>query len=452
MAQNNTLNLKLGISYKDILHTILPIFIALSIPTISFVVNNIFISKIGQAEMGTGLIAGVYFLLFTAVGYGLNGGLQSILSRRAGEENILGISKTFFNGLCINVFISIAAIVFTYFITPIIMDYFLNNTLGKSNDTMEFLRIRMISLPFLLCIQLFSSFFISVNKAFYIVVITITTTVLNIFLDYSLIFGHFGFNAFGFNGAAYASVFADIIGFIVALGILFIFKFYKKYFLFKHTILNTTICKSIFKQSAPLIFQNFISIGSWLFFFFLVNNYGTEQSAISSIMRNMFAISTTLVWASGSATNTMVSNLIGQNKPDLVWPLIKRILLVCVGFTILMCIAMNVAPHLFIDLFDNNGLLYNNTLPVFRVISFVIIFMSVSCIFLNASTGTGNPNFNLKVECFAVICYLIYSSLAAKYFHLSLTYLWLNEFVYWSAILIIIYPFMLSNKWRNKQI
>jgi multidrug resistance protein, MATE family len=452
MAISSNLGLKVNIGYKDIFKTILPIFIALSIPNISFIANNYFFSQLGQNEMGVGLIAGVYFLLFTAIGYGLNAGLQSIMSRRAGEEDIMGMSKTFFNGLCINVVIGFVGILFTYTIAPLLFDYFLINLPGKSQETSAYLKIRILSLPLLMLIQLLGSLFISVNKAFFIIFITITETIANIFFDYAFIFGNFGFKAMGFNGAAYASIIADVLGIIVGISTVLIFKLNKRFSLFKFMAFNASICKRIFLQSAPLVFQNIISIGSWLFFFFLINDYGKTASAISSIMRNIFAISTTLVWASGSATNSMVSNVMGQNKPHLVWPLIKRMLLICVSWAAILCVLMNIFPHAFIDIFDKDGSLFTETLPVLKVISIVTLFLSVSCILLNASTGTGNPTFNLKVEIFAVICYLTYSYLSAKVYHLSLTYLWLNEFVYWTAILIIIYPFLLSKKWRNTKL
>ncbi len=446
-----TKTLQRGISYKEIAMTVLPLFVALSIPNISFIANNYFYAQIGESEMGEGLIAGVYFLLFTAIGYGLNNGIQTILSRRAGENNITGIKHTLYNAIMVNIAIGFVAILFTWFIAPFIFRYFVGDN-AKTNHVIYFLRIRILSLPLLLCIQLFGAFLIATNKAAFIIIITIVETAINVFFDYSFIFGHYGFKAMGFYGAAYASVLADIGGFIVALLILLVFKFHTRYSLFATQRMQVNIVKNIFKQSAPLVFQNFLSIGSWLFFFFLISNYGQRESAISSIMRNMFAVCTTLLWACGSTTNTLVSNIIGQGKAHLVWKLIRRMLFISITWSLLVCIFMNAYPHILIDIFDKTGALYNDALPVYKVISVVIIFISVSTILLNASTGTGNPAFNLKVEIFAIICYLIYSYLSAKVYHWSLPYLWMNEFVYWAAIIIVILPFLISDKWKGAKV
>jgi multidrug resistance protein, MATE family len=440
--------LQRGISYKEIAKTLLPLFIALSIPNISFIANNYFYAQIGEGEMGEGLICGVYFLLFTAIGYGLNNGVQTILSRRAGENNVTGIKQNLYNAIVVNIAIGILAIIFTWFIAPFILTYFMGNT-AKTNHIVYFLRIRIISLPLLLCIQLCGAFLIATNKAAYIIIITLVETVINIFFDYTFIFGHYGFKPMGFYGAAYASLLADVLGFIAAIVILLVFKFHKNYALFRRQKIESAIIRNIFKQSAPLVFQNFLSIGSWLFFFFLISNYGQRESAISSIMRNMFAVCGTLLWACGNTTNTLVSNIIGQGKQYLVWKLIRRMLFISFSWSLIVCILMNMFPHVLIDIFDKTGTLYNDALPVYKVISVVIIFISVSTVLLNASTGTGNPAFNLKVEIFAIVCYLIYSYLSAKVYHWSLPYLWMNEFVYWTAIIIVILPFLLSGKWKH---
>ena len=56
---------------------------------------------------------------------------------------------------------------------------------------------------------------------------------INIILDFLLIKGRYGFPALGFNGAAVASVIAEIVGFFVVLIVLFRTGLKKQYGLFK---------------------------------------------------------------------------------------------------------------------------------------------------------------------------------------------------------------------------
>ena len=56
---------------------------------------------------------------------------------------------------------------------------------------------------------------VGTNQSKFLIIGTATEALFNIFFDYSLIFGHFGFTAMGLNGAAYASIIAEIMGLLV---------------------------------------------------------------------------------------------------------------------------------------------------------------------------------------------------------------------------------------------
>ena len=72
--------------------------------------------------------------------------------------------------------------------------------------------------------------------------------------------------------------------------------------------------------------QYFISVATWLVFFLLIESRGTMAKAISNTMRNVFGLAGVFVWAFAGTSNAMVSNLIGQQRQDMVIPAIKKIM------------------------------------------------------------------------------------------------------------------------------
>ena len=72
-------DLKVGISNKQILKIALPISLAMLVPQINFVVNNVFLGKLGEKELAIAGITGVIYLVFALIGNGLNS--QSALCR-----------------------------------------------------------------------------------------------------------------------------------------------------------------------------------------------------------------------------------------------------------------------------------------------------------------------------------------------------------------------------------
>src|SRR5688572_32161871 len=100
------MELKLSTGYKTILNLAMPISLAMLVPQINFITNNIFLGGLGQKELAVAGITGVYFLIFAVIGNGLNNGLQALISRRAGQDLPKEIGRIFFHGVWIALIIS----------------------------------------------------------------------------------------------------------------------------------------------------------------------------------------------------------------------------------------------------------------------------------------------------------------------------------------------------------
>jgi len=73
-------NLQVGISNRQIIKIALPISLAILVPQINFITNNIFLGNYSQHALAVASITGVYYLIFAMIGYGLNSGLQTLIS------------------------------------------------------------------------------------------------------------------------------------------------------------------------------------------------------------------------------------------------------------------------------------------------------------------------------------------------------------------------------------
>ena len=87
-AENTTPSLQVNIDSKQILTISLPIALAILVPQLNFITNNIFLGALSSQALAIGGITGVYYLIFGVMGQGLNNGLHALISRRAGENRI----------------------------------------------------------------------------------------------------------------------------------------------------------------------------------------------------------------------------------------------------------------------------------------------------------------------------------------------------------------------------
>jgi Na+-driven multidrug efflux pump len=439
----------MNIGYKQILQMSLPISFAILVPQFNFLINSFFLSRLGPGNMGASGITGVYYLIFSAIGFGLNNGLQALISRRGGQEREKEIGKLFVQSIYITLCIALAGILITYTVAPFIFEKNTNPELYQKS--MGFLYIRIWGLPFLYLYQMRNGLLVGTNQSKLLVWGTLAETLSNIVLDYGLIFGNLGLPNLGFNGAAYASVCAEFIGMLVVFALINAKGMRQRFGLFESFKFDWETTKTILIQSSPLVMQYGISIVSWEFFFILVSHDGPMALDISQLMRLLFGFFGIFIWAFAATANTMVSNIIGQGMRKRVMILIGRIILLSSGSTLLIFIPLQFFPRELLLLFNEDPTYLDAAIPVLRVVSIAILIMSVSTICLNSVTGTGNTRINLMIEAVTILMYCIYIYLVMEVFDLSIAWGWASELLYWTSILILSLSYLKSGNWDNER-
>lgn len=445
------INLQLNISNRQILSIALPISASIIVPQVNFITNNIFLGGLGQKALALAGITGVYYLIFAVVGHGLNNGLQALISRRAGENRIDAIGNLFWQGVRISLVFAAIGILLTWFVAPLVLKWSLHDD-ESVKVAVRFLNIRILGLPFLYVYQMRNALLVGTNQSKYLILGTATEAIVNIFFDYGLIYGKMGMPALGFDGAAYASIIAEFAGLAVIFIVIHLKGISKQLELFKSWGYDAANTKLILKQSSPLILQHTISITSWEFFYILIEHHGDQALAVSNTMRNIFGFFGCFTWAFAATANTMVSNVIGQGMHDRVIELVHKLIKWSVGFAVIVCIFLNIFPHAFLSIYGQGEDFIAAAIPVLRVVSLALVLMSVSVIWLNAVTGTGNSKMNLATETAAIILYCIYNYIVLEKLNLPITWGWASEAIYWSTLLIPSFWYMRSGRWKTRMI
>jgi len=445
MATSINTNLQVSVTNRQILQIALPISASLIIPNVNFITNNIFLGGLGITELGNAGITGVYYLVLMVGGNGLGNALQAIISRKGGEGKPEDIHKVFAQGIRIVLWFALGGMLFTWFVAPACLRPFIRPE--EFRQEIDFLRIRVWGLPFLFMFQAGNAFLVGTLNSRFLLVGTIGQAVINIFFDYTLIYGALSFPQLGFNGAAFASIIAEISGMIIVYIVIFRMGLKKEFSLFKSFRYDKIYSKVVLKISAPLVLQFVLSTVTWLVFFILLEQYGERAKAISNAMRTIFALVGVMIWAFASTSNTMVSNLIGQGLESKVVKAINKIAWFSIGTTVCILVILNVYPDHFLGLFGQDKLFVKEAIPVLRVVSLGMIMMSIASIWLNAVTGTGKTKMNLVIEVAAILFYLVYTFIIVKKLHLSLAVVWSNELVYWLLIFVVSFWFIKKGNW-----
>jgi MATE family multidrug resistance protein len=446
-------SLQFKITNKQILKLTLPVSIAILVPQLNFITNNIFLGHYSTTTLAVASITGVYYLIFASIGFALNNGLLALISRRAGENRPDEIGKIFNQGIFTALLIAAVAVTVSYTFTPTLLRSILHEP-EKAEMAISFIQIRIWGLPFLYIYQLRNALLIGTNQSKYMVMGTVAEAIANVVFDYTLIFGKWGLPELGFNGAAYASIIAEFVGMFVIYIVIHQKGIAQQYALFKNLRWDKKNASLITAMSAPLVFQHAISIMSWELFYILIerNQPADNPQAISNVMRNVFGMFGCMSWAFASTSNSMVSNIIGQGKHEQVIPVIKKIVKLSTGIALVLCLLLNLFPHLFLSIFGQSDEFIQEGIPVIRVVSLAMILMSFSVVWLHAVTGTGNTKVTFLIEAVTIILYCVFIYVVLEKLKLSITIGWMSEWLYWTCMFIPAFFYLRSGHWKKKVI
>ncbi len=442
-------SLQVDTSVKGILLLTLPISLAKLVPELNYLFNAVFLSQLGVKELGLVGLVGVYYLIFSAIGYGLNNALLAIMSRRAGENNRDAIFLTLWYGLVVGTILALVTIVFTYFCIEHIL---IATGVDEAGAKMaaEFLKIRMWGLLFLYAYQMQNAYLVSLQRSKFLLFGALIASVSNVYLDYAMIFGHFGFPEMGFNGAAYASVISEILGMVTVFAVIYFSKISIKEGIKYHWEIQKKTISLVLRQAWPLMGQYAISTFAWWIFFILVNrNYNETEQGVSQVMRNLFGLSGIFTWAFGSSTNTIISNIIGQGKINEIRRTLFRIMAISgIGISFFIAV-INIWPSVFLGFYGLGEDFLAEAIGPLRVVTIAMLILGVGVILLNAVIATGKTIVVFWIEFAGIFSYLLYVFLVIEIWKMDHLTAWMSEWVYWSVMAFLSIVYLWKGKWKK---
>lgn len=440
--------MKVQLTYKQIWQIAYPMMISGVTQNIINVTDTAFLGRVGEVELGASAIAGVFYFAMVMIGFGFTLGAQILIARRLGEGKPDDVGKIIDHQLIILSILATFIFAFMFFFSRTLLKY-----LVKSEEiyfaSITFIDFRAWGIFFSFLSFLFRAFYLGIGRTQIIIWSTAVTALVNIILDYLLIFGYYGFPKMGIGGAALASVIAEIAGVLVVVLNVYHKRLAQQYLLFSFSKIDFSLIKKISSLSTPMVFQYFISLASWFLFFVMIERMGEHELAISNILRSIYMAYMIPTWGFASATNTMVSNVIGQEKHDEVMKMVRKIASLSFLTSFALCLTIIFFPKPIISFYTNDQMLIDDSVAVLFVLIPILILFSTSTIFFNSVTGSGGTRYSLMSETIAVSAYLVYIACSVFVFHWGLVSAWGSELLYWMILIVMAYYYLHREKWKD---
>ncbi len=438
-------------TYADIWRISWPIMLSSVANTVINITDVAFLARVGETELAASALAGVFYFVLVMIGVAVGIGSQILMSRKAGENDAIGLGKIFDHSLILLLSIGLILMSLVYFVVPSFMQIVVQSQ-PIADAAIHYLKARAWALPFMMMLVSLRCFYTSITLTRIITYTTVIMMLLNVLLGYLLVFGNWGFPKMGITGAGLASAISEVVAALYALLYTFLHSSFKKFNLFSFRNIKTKIGMEILQLSSPIVLQHFLSMGAWFIFFLLIEKSGQHALAISNVVRSVYMILMTPVWGYSQSCNSMVSNLIGQRKSNEVLVFTGKIVTISLITSLIVVLLTVVFSSVIFSLVTADAQLVHDSMGSFYVISGATIFFSVSMILLSAVSGTGRTDIAMFIEIINIFFYLLFVFVCTKVLFTSVEVVWFSEIQYWLLMGLFSYFYLRSNRWKAESI
>lgn len=447
---NGCLEMKTKITNREIWSIALPIMLGNMAQTIINFTDTAFLGHLGVVALGASMLAGLFYFVFTTVAAGFATGIQIIVARRFGEKRYDRVGVIFEHG---SMFVLLLGLLL-FAILCLFSDHTLYWLIDSPNiyeASLEYIKYRKFGIIFVCFNFLYRALYVGISKTKVITYSTIIMAVVNIVLDYCLIFGNWGLPKMGIGGAALASLSAEVSAFLFFTLYSYVTLRKKEFAMFKHHRFESELMGSILKLSTPTMIQKLFSFGVWFLFFVLIEKMGETATGISSITRSIYMILIMPCFAFSTTTNTLVSRVIGEGHADQVFSTIAKILKNCLWCTIPIVAIVAIFPMQIIGIYTDDMSFAQLVVPSIFVICGGTIFQGIGNAYFEAVSGTGNTSAALYLESVILVIYLLFI-VAMTHLSTRVEYVWFAEILYGVLLGVICFLYMKFAKWDKKRI
>lgn len=300
---------------KEVLHLALPAVGEMILYMMIWVFDTMMVGQYGgQVAVSTvGLSSEIlYTLLNIFIAYGVSVGTVSLISRRLGGNEKDFAEEYATLGLLLGGILSLILFLITFFASPIILKY-----AGAKSDVLKYgimyMKIVSIGMFFHMLMNVLNSILRGGKNTKTPLLASVIINIINLFLDWVLIFGKLGFPEWGIRGAAIATAIAHISGFV------FIATYVAKHSQIKPRLkyvnnFSFKRCKELIKLSMPSSFQEAAFSVIKLLGSVMIMNLGELSFAANQITTTIESVSFMPGNGFAVATTTLVGHKVGEKK------------------------------------------------------------------------------------------------------------------------------------------
>ncbi|WP_220387753.1 MATE family efflux transporter [Sporomusa ovata] len=442
------------VTYRHIVKISYPVVLSMLAMNIMVFVDRTFVAQYNLTQFAAMMPAGFFAIAVANIFTGIIGYVSVLVAQYYGAGRYRDCAASMWQGIYLSLFFVLAL----FMLSPFLANTF--QIMGHAGDLLQYEGeyFRLIILAE--CVQLFSiaffSFYRGIGDTRTTMYVGIVTNIVNIVLDWLLVFGKYGLPEMGMLGSGMATIISCTIGLILYVLLLSKKKFEYQYNISKIYNFNRSLLNKLLKFGLFAGVQSFVDTGYFSLLLIIIGATGEFNLTCANIAFAIEAISILPVIGITTAVGIIAGQERGANRLENIAVVTKKGIMVGLCFILVIITVCSFSPGFLISFFNSeqkqeNVLLINNTtILLLRLTSIWLVFDTIHLTIGSVLQSLGDTKFMMVI--YAVVPFLFYVILPYVFCVVAqfpLVWLWITLLGYSVIMTILVTNRFLNGKWKS---
>ena len=443
--------------YREVLVVAIPLILSTATWSVQHFVDRMFLTWYSPEAIAAALPAGMLNFSMVSIFMGTAGYVTTFVAQYYGAERYARIGPALWQGVYVSLLGGLAIVCAIPFAEPVFR-LVGHSPLVQQNEVAYFEILCMGGGAYSASYAL-SGFFSGRGKTWPVLWVNVATTVVNLVLDYVLIFGRWGFPELGIRGAGIATVVAGVFSLLLFFALLCSRSNNNTFHTIKGWRLERDLFVRLLRYGFPSGVQFFLEMAGFTAFVLLVGRLGIASLAATNIAFNINTLAFMPMIGCGIAVSVLVGQYLGGDKPERAQSAVYSGFHLTLAYMLSIAAAYVLVPDVFVAPFalraDPGGFseIYGYSIILLRFVAIYSVFDTMNIVFCSAIKGAGDTRYVMLITVIlSVFLFIIPVYLTVVVFEFGLMIAWGFATVYITLLGLIFYLRFLGGKWKTMRV
>ncbi len=443
--------------YREVLVVAIPLVLSTATWSVQHFVDRMFLTWYSPEAIAAAMPAGMLNFSMVSIFMGTAGYVTTFVAQYYGAKRYHRIGPALWQGVYVSLLGGLVIVCAAPFSVPIFR-LVGHSPLVQQNEV-EYFQILCLGGGAFSASYALSGFFSGRGKTWPVLWVNAATTVVNLILDYALIFGHWGFPELGIRGAGIATVVAGVFSLLMFFGLLCSRSNNHTFHTIKGWRLERDLFVRLLRYGFPSGVQFFLEMAGFTAFVLLVGRLGIASLAATNIAFNINTLAFMPMIGCGIAVSVLVGQYLGGDKPDHAQSAVYSGFHLTLAYMLSIAAAYVLVPDVFVAPFalraDPGGFseIYGYSIILLRFVAVYSVFDTMNIVFCSAIKGAGDTRYVMLITVIlSVFLFIIPVYLTVVVFEFGLMIAWVFATAYIILLGLIFYLRFLGGKWKTMRV